>query len=281
MSEGQTNTGKQIYNFAWKVGTALSFMLYYSGICALYKFVRQSLLKRTIAIVLTYHSVCRDTYDHMTVLQQTLDSHLRFLSRCFTVIPLAEMVDYYNSGKWPDKDVVAVSFDDGFLDNLTLAVPILKKYEVSATVFMTTDWIGAQGMLSKADILELQSSNITIGAHTMTHARLADISREIAEVELKESKAILEKILNKEVRFVAYPKGKQSDVGSTAVTLAEAVGYHAAFSTENGLINKASNIFFLPRLGIRNIPLFVFKVRVSGLFESPICSLIRKMFRLT
>jgi peptidoglycan/xylan/chitin deacetylase (PgdA/CDA1 family) len=217
----------------------------------------------------------------MTVLQTTLDGHLEYLKDNFSVITLAEIVEHYISRKWPDSDVVAITFDDGYRDNLTLAAPILNKYGLPATVFVTSGWIGSPDMLSNAEILELQSRNVAIGAHTVSHPRLADISRNNIEIELKESKANLQGILNKEVCVMAYPKGKQGDVGTVAVELARAAGYQAAFSTENGLVNEAADIHFLPRLGIREVPLFVFKVRVSGIFESPTIRRSRKTMGLT
>ena len=59
-------------------------------------------------------------------------------------------------------------------------------------------------------------------------------------------------------------------------------GYEAAFSTENGCItNNTKNFFTLNRLGMRNYPLFVFKVRVSGIFESRLFIRFREYVRLT
>jgi peptidoglycan/xylan/chitin deacetylase (PgdA/CDA1 family) len=281
MKTMEDNQGSKKHSISWKIGTVLSFFIYYSGISAIYRFIRLSIFHKSIAIALTYHRIDKNTIDHMTALQSTFDNQLAYLSNYFKVISLDDFINYTQIKKWTDGDLATITFDDGYRDTLSIASPILLKYKLPATVFITTGWTGTKDMLTTEEIRELKRQNFTIGAHTVTHPRLSQLSRNEIHNELLESRKTLEKILNEKINFFAYPKGKSADVGTVAIESAIAVGFKAAFSTENGIINKTSNIFFLPRLGIRDIPLFVFKVRVSGIFESFFFRSIRKLLGLT
>src|SRR5438477_1528660 len=88
--------------------------------------------------VLAYHKVSPDPHpffepDHPTAFEQ----HMRFLSRCYRVMPLMELVERNRRGDIPHR-AVAITFDDGYRDNYQYAFPILKKYGLPATIFVTT-----------------------------------------------------------------------------------------------------------------------------------------------
>jgi peptidoglycan/xylan/chitin deacetylase (PgdA/CDA1 family) len=136
-------------------------------------------------------------------------------------------------------------------------------------------------MLTSAELMIMQKGNIAFGAHTITHKVLSEIGRESVWQEINDSKSALERLLNEEVKYFAYPVGKKRDFTDDTMKMVEEAGYVAAFSTENGCINNKSNIFALNRLGMRDYPLFVFKVRVSGIFENRWLSVLRKIAGLT
>jgi len=277
----RAESGRLKHDLSWKVGTILSFIIYFSGLSSIYKYIRCTVLKKHHAIILTYHRIGISQADHITVLQNTFDKQLRYLCKHFSVVPLNEMIRYYRTGRWPDSDLATVTFDDGYKDNLALAAELIEKHGINATVFVVSGWLDSAGMLSRADMLEMKRRCFTIGAHTVSHPRLSEIGIGKVKEEIMRSKQDLEDAVNGEVAFFAYPKGKKTDVGKDAVHMAETAGFDAAFSSENGLLNKAVDPYFLPRLGIREIPLFVFKVRVSGIFESGPFNLMRSLLRLT
>ena len=83
--------------------------------------------------VLAYHKVSPDPHpffepDHPKAFEQ----HMRFLSRCYRVMPLVELVERNRRGDIPHR-AVAITFDDGYRDNYEYAFPILKKYGIPAT----------------------------------------------------------------------------------------------------------------------------------------------------
>lgn len=101
--------------------------------------------KKNIRIILMYHRVVnnlpRGLFDSgMYVTVNSLDKHIRELIQYFDVVSLQEMFDNCKR----EKNLCAITFDDGWLDNYELAYPILKKYNVPATVFLPVDYVGTK-----------------------------------------------------------------------------------------------------------------------------------------
>ena len=105
------------------------------------------------SLVLMYHRIIpkNDPWesviqDGMYVEPKTFEIHIRFLRRYFTIIPIFEfMVKIENQmGRSNEKPICILTFDDGWYDFYKDVFPILKIYEVPATVFLPTDFIGTK-----------------------------------------------------------------------------------------------------------------------------------------
>ena len=83
-----------------------------------------------------------------------------------------------------------------------------------------------------------QSPLCTIGAHSMTHCRLSNLSREELVYELGESKKQIEMHLGKRVKYISYPFGWTTDVNETVFEVAKEVGYEMGFVSHGGPIRK-------------------------------------------
>lgn len=98
------------------------------------------------AIVLMYHSVARpakakwiDPANHVPA--AIFEEQMQFLAAHRRVLPLAMLTDMVRAGDSPPTGSIAITFDDGYLDNLTVAAPILESFELPATLFLATGYI--------------------------------------------------------------------------------------------------------------------------------------------
>lgn len=149
------------------------------------------------------------------------------------------------------KKPIMLTFDDGYKDFYSDVFPLLKKYQVKATVYVIVDFLGRKDFLTKEQIKEMSDSNLVeIASHTLSHVYLKTSPEEIAKSEILESKIILENILNKPVYDFAYPYGAFNEKTKEIVKKA---GYLSAVSVIPGNVQGFNNRYYLHRLrpGIR------------------------------
>jgi len=92
--------------------------------------------------ILKYHRVNDDGDPFLPAMPTAvLDCHLRYIARTYRVLPLAEAVERARDGSLP-RNSLAITFDDGYRDNLTHAAPILARYGLPSTIFLATGYIG-------------------------------------------------------------------------------------------------------------------------------------------
>lgn len=171
-----------------------------------------------------------------TVFEALLELMLRAGFRFVTVAALAGNLD----GRAPRSGVAAVSFDDGMRNNHSIALPILDRLAIPATVYVAVDLIGGHSpwvkgnggeMLSEDEIRDLAGAGWEIGAHTMTHPDLATLSYEECRREIEDSRVALERIAAVEVETFAYPFGRY---GLAALQATRDIGFKAAVTTGTG-----------------------------------------------
>lgn len=90
-----------------------------------------------------YHRILRDDEADpfnfgLGVCQQHFDQHLAFFQEHFHVCTILEGLAISQSGNWPDRPLLSITFDDGYLDNFDLALPLLKLHGCPATFFICT-----------------------------------------------------------------------------------------------------------------------------------------------
>lgn len=120
---------------------------------------------------------------------------------------------------------VAITFDDGYLDNLEVAAPILCELGLPFTVFVTSEFVrnGKAGFLSRAALRALAAlPGAQIGAHGAHHVALTQCDDATLRNELTSSRHYLQDVLGSEVRTLAYPYGAAD---SRVRDAALAVGY--------------------------------------------------------
>ena len=101
-------------------------------------------------VILTYHRVVSDHMlqdEHiqpgMYVRGQSFEAHIAYLRKRFTIVSLDELLDLWQTNRLKsDQSYCVITFDDGWKDNYQFAFPVLMKYQIPATIFLATDFIG-------------------------------------------------------------------------------------------------------------------------------------------
>jgi len=234
--------------------------------------------------ILMYHMI-RDQiagkkFNSLRVPPGMFEKQIKYLSeKGWHSFTMAEAIA--NKDKLPEKSVI-ITFDDGYRDNLTNALPILKKYNFKATIYLVNDrhdrdWSGYrksknegaglkdEPKLSDDNVRELiESGLIEIGAHTITHANLSTLGNDESHKEICKSKDLIEKEFNIICDSFAYPFGlyKNSDVLDV-----KNCGYTNAVTTKTGIMDlKNCNLFEITRITISgkdNFLAFMLKLKTG------------------
>lgn len=224
--------------------------------------------------ILMYHYINDEepSRSKLGVSVKSFERQMRFLKEHkYNVISLEEFVTLIKNGRRLPLKTVIITFDDGYLDNYTNAYPILKKYNLPATMFVVIHRIGRHmgndDYMSWQQIEELSNSGlITIGSHSINHPNLSEVASEgNLKYEIFESKRILEERLKRKVNFFSYPFGGMNTKARELVILA---GYTASVATNLSKYYSHNDIYALKRLRISENckNLFVFWVETSGLY---------------
>lgn len=217
--------------------------------------------------VLMYHMV-RDhisgaKFNKLRVKPAEFERQIAWMkSQGFHFVTMCELQK--NWGQHPEK-TVAITFDDGYLDNLENALPILEKYQAKATIYVVVDrherdWstykkehhnsgeLMREPKLSDVQVKQLVDSGlIEIGSHTMTHANLNKLDDATCLYELIESKKVLEQLIGQKVTSFAYPFGIYS---ARDVQLAKQAGYTNAVTTIEGIVAEQPDFMQLQRIKV-------------------------------
>ena len=192
------------------------------------------------ATILAYHAVGECPHpdrEHLCVCVPT-DSFARqmaLLSRCRRVVRLDDLVEGRVSGRGR---LVAITFDDGYRNVLRNAAPVLQHFGFPATVFVPTKWIGKENtwdegqdcfpleLMSEEDLEEAEARGISVESHGHAHADLSAMGERELDEDLGSSFAILEEILGRAPRHLAYPFGHEISETRSA---ARRAGYKHAY----------------------------------------------------
>jgi len=155
---------------------------------------------------------------------------------------------------------VALTFDDAYANFYEYALPVLRRHGYPATVYAVSGWVGRRaewlakdpgraipGLMSAAQLREIRTLGVTVGSHTVSHIRLAEVDRERQRRELADSKTALEDLLGEQVGHLCYPYGS---FDLDTVRAAAESGYLSAATCLRGPAGRDDHPLVLPRKAI-------------------------------
>ena len=198
-------------------------------------------------VVLLYHRVSDDVRDNLTVGIAQFDRQMALLRRHCDVIDLHDLLkdERIQPSKRP---LICVTFDDGYLDNFTNAVPILMRHRIPAAFFVSTGLIGTDRSFPHdvrrgnrrpptmrwEDVEKMQERGFTIGSHSMTHIDCAKEPEAVVRDELEGSARELRTKLGSRELFFAYPYGGRENMTPQRLEVVKGAGYAACLSAYGG-----------------------------------------------
>lgn len=205
--------------------------------------------------ILMYHEIAdpADTKSRLAVSPAAFAAQLAYLrNEGFTAVTAEAMSAMLagNGGELPERPIV-LTFDDGYADFYTRAMPLLARHGFTATLFITSGFVEETGtgrMLSWSQLAEAARAGIEVGAHTCQHPQLDQLPEKRLREELFVSKERIEDRLGFPVPGLAYPYGYSS---AKVRQVAREAGYGYAYAVNNVTADSASDQFALPRLTVR------------------------------
>ena len=213
--------------------------------------------ERVIGVpILMYHHVGETPPDadrlrrNLTVSTADFEAQISYLQQAgYSPVSGAQLFKalYYNK-PLPPKPVL-LTFDDGYLDNYTVAAPILHKFGFTGTFYLVTGQVGSGEYMSWEQVAGLARLGMDIGSHTVSHPDLTTLSPEDLSRELKESAAAIRSRLGHPVYWFCYPTGRYDDDVKAA---AREAGYLLAVTTDWGESQSSADPLGLKRYRIRS-----------------------------
>lgn len=164
--------------------------------------------------IFVYHNIINDDskieYDYMQTKESTFEAQLNGLKAIgYHFITYEDLVKYKNGQKPLYKKSCIITFDDGCQGVYENAYPIAQKYDIPFTMFIITDNMEKEGVITWAQAKEMKESGlVTIASHSMNHPEFTNLSVEETVYNVKESYKIIEEKLGDETtKIFTYPYG--------------------------------------------------------------------------
>ena len=237
--------------------------------------------------ILLYHSIGEkepaDVFKLRVCAEDFFDQMKYLYDNKYKVFGLSEAVGLLHENVFPEKSIV-ITFDDGYRDNLTIAAPILKKFNFPAIIFVSTEFLepsenrGAYWknwrFLSKEDLSQLFDFNIEVGLHGKTHQHLTSLSSQEVEEEIDKAKIELERYAQRQIKLFSYPHGA---FNNNVIDILKRSGFIAACCSKMGRNYAATDFYQLRRTEITgDDSFFDFRKKLLGYYDKLNLSFFKK-----
>jgi len=239
------------------------------------------MIKKPLSIpILMYHQIRESDKNEkmksLCVSPKSFARQMRLLKLLgYKGLSIRELTPYL-TGKKTGK-VFGITFDDGYLNNLQNAAPLLQSLSYSSTCYIVSGLLGSTNkwdqelgvtqvpLMNKLEINRWISLGQDIGCHTSTHPDITSCSTNNLEIEIKQSKEALEHEFGIDVEDFCYPYGFYSEREKDAV---KKYGFKTATTTSRSRAHEKDNLLELPRVHIfRSTRLHLFMLKVLSQYE--------------
>ena len=215
--------------------------------------------------ILVYHKIDRippgSRYPKHFVTPEQFAAQLAFLARHgYTSIGFPDYLAYRRGERRLPRRSIILTFDDGYRSTRTIALPLLRQYGFSATIFLVTAYVGKtnlwdadeiqEPLLNASDIRDMQETGIEFGSQTATHAHLAALRPVEVLRELRTSREQLGALLGKPVAVLSYPYGEYTQ---DTLQFARDSGYEAGVTVRERMNRDATDLLELRRIPITSL----------------------------
>ncbi|MEA2761336.1 MAG: hypothetical protein QOD47_620 [Gemmatimonadaceae bacterium] len=219
--------------------------------------------RRNEAVIVLFHRV-NDAYpnDSLTYSTRNFERFVRFFGRFFDVITLSELLRRLESGA-DLAGTLAITFDDGYRGNATIAAPILERHGQRACFFVTTQFIGTDHVpwwdagkkiqvqwMTWDQVRSLRRNGHDIGSHTQTHPDLGVIPKDEARREIAGGSTRLDSELAERSGLFAYPFGGRKNMSEENQAVVKDLGLRCCLSAYGGTVKPGDDPLRLKRITI-------------------------------
>lgn len=218
--------------------------------------------KRQVPIMsLFYHRIADEHPNDWTLSNDMFRKQVNWLNERFDIVSLEE-AQHRIAAEQNERPTVCITFDDGYADNCDIALPWLVENDITFTYFITTNNVltgepfahdeanGCPLSPNTVDQLrQLASAGVEIGAHSRSHLDLGSItSEEQLFDEIVGSKRDLEQMIDRPVRYFAFPFGMPENLSTEAFRIAFEAGFWGVCSAYGGYNLPGDDSFHIQRI---------------------------------
>jgi peptidoglycan/xylan/chitin deacetylase (PgdA/CDA1 family) len=227
--------------------------------------------------VLLYHKMSDSAEDNLTIRPQTFERQLLYLhEKGYQTISMRQLLAFMEAGSPLPQKPVMITFDDGYVNNLKLACPLLEKYACKAVFFIPSGGIGktsfwdtnAEPLMSEDQLKSIDPAFVEFGLHSAVHRNYRHCTARQIDADIEENISALK---NRGIPFApafAYPYGGRPKDKATYKSMTESfsrTGIKLAFRIGNR-VNRLplKSPFEVKRISIRGTDsLWTFKTKLT------------------
>lgn len=199
-------------------------------------------------VCFVYHRFGDNRYPSTNVSLEDFEAHLKHLqTEGFQVLTFADAIDYLHSDE-PAQKTAVLTIDDGYESFYKNGLPLLKKYQFPATLYINTETVGGTSYMNWEQLQEATDAGIEVGNHTHSHAYFlnqpAAERYDNFEKELKRTQKLIEKNLGEKPETFAYPFG---ELDQRMLEIVKEIGFKGAAAQNSGVLGASTDLHKCPR----------------------------------